>query len=331
MRKHYFLSQNTMNATATKFFSILFLVASSVMTLAFTNISCQESNSTEDNHKEADKENGNKGDKDKDKEKSLKIGNLAMPVSQQPSPLVSFGQNIIDKNQTIFLFMANDFVGKNQEFVNLIPSYLFAFSDETSIFISAPSTPRYRHDHDRSSGIEDLSVQFEYAFYTKEYKTKVDQATIVANVTFPTGSNKKKPPTGFGAHSFFIGATLSRMTIDWFYYTSHGGIFTESRHGTKFGSEFLYQFGIGKNIANLPGWLFAWQVEVDGIYTWRDKIHGKIDKNSGGNVIYLTPSLWVSSDHLQLQLGVGYPVQQHLYGHQNREEYLLIFNIGWTL
>lgn len=32
-------------------------------------------------------------------EKLLKIGNLAFPVSQQPAPLISFGQNILKKNK----------------------------------------------------------------------------------------------------------------------------------------------------------------------------------------------------------------------------------------
>lgn len=71
-------------------------------------------------------------------------------------------------------------------------------------------------------------------------------------------------------------------------------------------------------------------VEFDGIYTWKDKIQGVTDPNSGGNLIFLTPSIFISSkESFLMQFGVGFPIQQHLFGHQNRKEYAVSLNIGW--
>ncbi len=42
-----------------------------------------------------------------------------------------------------------------------------------------------------SSGFSDLGVQFEYAFYEDSDLFKTKQATVVAGVTFPTGSYTK--------------------------------------------------------------------------------------------------------------------------------------------
>lgn len=264
-------------------------------------------------------------------EKTLKEGLLAFPPSQQVTPLISFGQNIFDKKQTQVLLAANKFNGEHQYSINIIPSYIYTFTDSLSLFLSVPIAVRNRQKHDHSSGVGDAIIQAEYAFYTKAYKTFYDQATIVANVTIPTGSTKKNPNTGIGSNSFFIGYTFSRNGINWLYFMSSGGLLTTSSHRTKFGSEFLYQCGIVRRIANTKEWLFAFMLEFDGTYTWKNKIHGTIDQNSGGNVIYLTPSLWISSaESLIFQIGIGFPVQQHLFGHQEKNDYLIQLNTGWT-
>lgn len=264
-------------------------------------------------------------------EKTVKIGNLAFPVSQQPTPLISFGQNMLEKKQAQALVMANQFKGEKQYFVNVVPSLLYAFTDDFSVFLSVPIAVRYRQKNQHASGPADAIIQLEYAFYTKAYRTYYDQATVIASVILPTGSAKKNPNTGLGSNSFFIGGTYSRMEIDWFYFVSTGGIITTSSHRTRFGDQFLYQFGIGRRIFNTKEWLFDWMIELNGVYSWKNKIQGTVDPNSGGNVIFVTPSLWISSmESLIFQLGFGFPIHQHLFGHQMKEDYLVEMNVGWT-
>lgn len=147
------------------------------------------------------------------------------------------------------------------------------------------------------------------------------------NLTLLTGSAQKQPPTGFGSPSFFIGSTLSRMYVDWFAFASPGVVLTTRHNDTKFGNQFLYQGGFGRHLINIKGWM----IEGDGQYSQRNKINGGIDFNSGGNVVYVTPSLWVSSKKLIVQLGVGLPVTQNLYGNQTKDSYLLVANLGWAL
>lgn len=242
------------------------------------------------NNKSNESEAGQTQAGNEEAEKTLKIGILAFPPSQQPNGMVSFGQNILSKKQAQAFLLANEFKGDDQCFINLVPGILYGFTDSLSLFISAPLAVRYRQDDHHSSGPGDLSIQLEYAFYTKSYRTYDDQATVVTNVTIPTGYTKNNPPTGIGSNSFFIGGTYSRTGINWYYFASSCGILTTSSHRTKFGDQFLYQFGVERRIANTKEWLFAWMVELDGTHSWKDKIHGVIDPNSGGNVIYLTPS-----------------------------------------
>lgn len=263
-------------------------------------------------------------------EKPPQIGNFSLPPSQQPAALFGFGGNIIDKGEIQFYFFADDFVGKRKITTDLIPSLLFGITDDWTIFFNAPFTPLLMDGCDRSSGLEDFFIQLEYAFYNKSTKCYVDQATVVANITFPTGSIHRNPPTGFGSPSFFLGATYYRTWVEWFAFTSHGAVLTTSERCTKFGDQFLYQMGFGRDFPSPKGWIYAWMIEVDGQYNKKNRIRGVIDNNSGGNTIYVTPSIWISSKEMLVQFGVSLPVNQNLFGRQRKFDYALNFNFAWS-
>lgn len=258
------------------------------------------------------------------------VGNFSLPSSQQVAPLVSFGQYVLPKGVSqLFLYEAA-FIGGNSYLTSVTPSIIYGIRDDFSILLTVPFSPGNKDRQNYSSGLQDALVQLEYAFYSKSSRTSASQATIVANATFPAGSSSKVPPTGLGANSFFIGTTFSRIWIDWYFFTSPGAILTTSKHGTKFGDQLLYQFGTARHLPSPPGWLFAAMVEVDGTYSWKNRVKGEVDPNSGGNVIYVTPSLWFSSNKLIFQFGAGYPVVQHLFGHQERKFLLVAFDLGFT-
>lgn len=257
-------------------------------------------------------------------------GNLSLPTSQQPGPLLAFGENILDKNQKQIFLSANAFLGKKSYSTTVAPNLVWGVATDLSLFVSVPFSPSSKDHHAHSSGLEDLLVQFKYTFYNGQNASATNQATVVANVGFPTGSSSKNPPTGFGSTSFFLGTTFNHTEIDWLFFLSPGVQLTTSKHGTQFGDQIFYQFGFGRNIPSPTGWIFAWIVELDGLFAWKNKFKGHTDPDSGGNVIYVTPSIWISSKYLILQCGAGYPIVQHLFGHQSRKFLSLDFNFGIT-
>jgi hypothetical protein len=260
-----------------------------------------------------------------------KKGNFALPTSQQPGPLMGLGQNVIDKNQIQTFLFADDFIGVKKHAADLTPSLLYGITNDLSVFFQFPTAISFRDGMTRSSGFEDMSLQLEYAYINNKKSTYVDQATLIANVSLPTGSAKKQPNTGLGSPAFLLGGTFSRMYSDWFAFTSPGVILTTSHHRTKFGNQFLYQAGFGRNILSITSeWILAWMIEATGQYTQKDKIMGVTEQNSGGNVIYVTPSLWISSRHIILQLGAGVAASQNLFGKQKKNKYLIVANLGWT-
>lgn len=302
--------------------SILFYFFSICIFLIYTPLHTQE----DDKRKEEESDLNNK----KKAEEPPKSGNFALPASQQPAALFGFGGNVIDEGEVQFYFFTDDFNGKEKVTIDLIPSVLFGITDNWSISFNFPFTTYFKDDGLYSNGPEDFFVQLEYAFYNKKNSIYVDQATILGNITFPTGSVKRTPPTGFGAPSVFLGVTYYRTMVDWFFFTNQGGVLTTSDHKTKIGDQFLYQFGVGRNIPSPEGWIYAWIIEVDGQYNKKNRIVGRLDHNSGGNTVYITPSLWVSSKDILVQFGFSIPVNQHLFGKQRKYEYALNLNVAWS-
>ncbi|MFO3070547.1 hypothetical protein SCQ64_15480, partial [Legionella pneumophila serogroup 1] len=77
-------------------------------------------------------------------------------------------------------------------------------------------------------------------------------------------------------------------------------------------------------------YIFFGLVEVNGIYTGKDKFIGDVDPNSGGNLVNIIPSLWFSTKKLFFQLGVALPIIQTLNGEQNKIHYNPVATAGIT-
>jgi hypothetical protein len=261
----------------------------------------------------------------------LKVGMFVFPTSQQLTPLISFGQTLLDKNQCQLFLNTIVIEGEKHSSVVLTPNFLYGLTDKLTLFLSAPQFVRNTELEEHSAGPGDLLVQLEYSLYTKAYRTFYYQMTILGSVTIPTGAFHKHPPTGLGAPSYFLGTTFSRNGPDWFLFTSYGGLFPTAHHGDRPGYEFLYQYGLGRRITQSEKWLYCCLLELDGVYSWKGKLAGNTDPNSGGNQIFLTPSIFISSvEHFIFQFGAGFPVAQHLNGDQLKNDWLLQMNLGWT-
>jgi hypothetical protein len=113
--------------------------------------------------------------------------------------------------------------------------------------------------------------------------------------------------------------------------TFGGEMLTTSEHGTKEGNQYFYQFALSRNIFYITSKLIIDVLfEIDGEYDRKNIIAGKVNPNSGGNVVYATPSLWISTKRLIFQFGVGAPFIQELKGQQNKMHYLVAASLGWT-
>ena len=261
------------------------------------------------------------------------IGNFALRTSQQPGPLISLGQNIIDANQ-VLLTLATVSPFPNGGAFDIVNATLnYGFTDYTSLYFNYPLRADTAFNSHRSLRFLDVSLQIEHAFYAAGNNKFQDQATIVGGLTLPTHENSSIDKIdGFGAPSYFLGTTFNRTYVDWYLFASPGAVITTRSDNIKIGSQILYQAGVGHNIFSVKNkaMLFA-LLEFDGQYTQKNNLGGFIDYDSGGNVISLTPSISFNTNHTMTQIGIGFPVVQNLNGDQDKINYFIAANFTWTI
>jgi len=254
------------------------------------------------------------------------------PDLRQPGPLIAFGENILKKGGSKISLFSNNDEGPGSHYSALTSNFLYGLTDNLSLELNVPVAVYYQNDNERSSGLEDISAQLEYAFFTRSTSNFQEQATLVLTGSTPTGSTSKDPRTGNGAPTYFFGATYNRSYENYFVFASPGLKFMTTQDGTNYGNKYFYQFGGGINITEIASnWIVALVTEFDGLYTEKAKINGTISPNTGGNTLFLTPSLSLSGKNFGLQVGAGAPIIQNLNGQQNKTNYLLAANISWLL
>ena len=258
-------------------------------------------------------------------------GNFSLPSTQQPSPLLGFGQNIIPEDAALIFLVPTRYQGAKVQVSELIPIGIYGIRDNFSVLLSVPAVLRDKDGDTTASGFPSALLQFEYAPYENQTSTFVEQWTLVGNISIPTGADiDKRLATGFNASSAFVGTTFARTYEEWLFFASDGVTITIPYQGESGSNTLLYQAGLGKNIYSVPSeHIFAGLLGVDGVYTGKAKYDGIIDPDSGGNTLFLTPSLFFSTPKFIAQLGIGIPVVQNLFGNQNKINYLLAANLGW--
>jgi hypothetical protein len=259
------------------------------------------------------------------------IGNFSLPSSQQPHPLFSFGQNIVNKGLAQFFLTPSYLHVVQEQYLTYAAQFVYGLSDSSAVLLKIPFAANYRDESNHSSGISDISFLVEHAFFNSSNLHYTEQATIVAEITAPTGSYHKEPPTGYGSPSYFIGGTYNQMFIDWYWFVSPGLTWISPKENIHLGTQYLYQFGIGRNIKSEKNqYILFGLVEFDGEFVERDKIMGHYDPDSGGNIVLVTPSISFATEKLIIQLGVSLPLIQQLNGDQNKINYDMVMQLTWT-
>ncbi len=253
------------------------------------------------------------------------VGNFALPTSQQPGPLLSFGQTLIGRNDLQLAINAFSPYSIGGAFDSTNVTMTYGITDRLALYfkypISAPS-------------LLDINLQLEQAIYTSSRSRYSDLATIVGAVTLPIkeATTTKQIPQGYGAPTYFLGTTFNRTYVDWMGFVSPGVQVTTSSNHVRLGSQVLYQAGIGRNIIAVSDQSILFGLlELDGQYTEKDHIFGRAEQNTGGNTVALAPSIWFSSKSLIVHAGVGFPVVQDLNGNQCKIDYFVVGEVIWTI
>jgi len=252
------------------------------------------------------------------------IGNFALPSSQQPGPLVSFGQTLVDKNQlqlSYSTFSPYHIVGP---FRNMNASATLGVSDETAIFFNYPIALYFGPSPLPGLDPKLVNLQLEHAFYASGNTKYQEQATVVGAAFVPLDDT--------GSIGYFLGATYTRTYTDWLMFVSPGIFLRTTSQHVRPGNQYFYQAGIGHNIVAVTDKsnVFA-LLEFDGTYEDKSKYFGRNYPDAGRHLITLTPSLSLATKHFIAQVGVGFPIVQRVVGNQTPLDYFIASTFTLTI
>ena len=203
------------------------------------------------------------------------------------------------------------------------------------------------HNHGDSAGIGDLSMLAQYRFF----KSDTVDASLIGGIKAPTGKTNVKDggekldvefQPGSGSWDWLLGVSSS---ISAGRFGIHGNVLynltTEGSRDTEIGDAFFYNLGVvyalfngeHSGVDHHSHSHISWDVmlELNGEYRKKNEIDGKNEDNSGGDTIYLSPGIRVSSlAGWSLFLSVGKPVYDNLNGKQADTDYRLVGGAGFA-
>ncbi len=240
-------------------------------------------------------------------------GNFALPPSQQPGPLFSFGQNVNGKNILQLQLIPNQLVDSDGNDLLLIPVATWGATENLTLIYSLPVALDFSDNTSQmhSRGLSDLSLAAEYQFFSYSSSEEQTQGTLMGQLTLPSGSINTYPATGLGTESLFIGATGSMMSQEWYVFLSPGIYYFLPHKELRLGVVYLFEAGLGKNIYSVPNQsIFSALLEVELYYSSRDEAGRIVDRFTGGQFFALAPSLYWANKDWGIQAGIQIPVQQ---------------------
>lgn len=248
--------------------------------------------------------------------------------SSEDAYFLSFGFPINDDMDISFMFQYNNFKG----FKDNGDQFAGDCFSATPAVAGNSGTANCISTTDESPGIGDMLITSRYRFYNDGDS----QWASVFGVILPTGKITNKTDNGeilgthnqpgSGALTFQGGLAFSGHLTE--------GVAIDANVIYRFGTQGAKQFRSGNSWQLDVAASFAHHssvipvIELNGIFFDQDIENDEIKKNSGGDVIYLSPGINIKiNDKQGVYTNVSFPIYQELAGISNDEKYR--WSMGW--
>jgi hypothetical protein len=233
-------------------------------------------------------------------------------------PLWAIGHRNIHKNQVL---VANRFVDIHEDdgsFDVSIMSLRYGITDHVTAFAYLPVVYNNQEDNRSDSGLGNFSVNTEYMFFEKEVGAHRSEATILAEIGFPTATtvSSNLPLLDTKSYRFLLGTTGEYGTMYSYFYYSLGAVMYTKHEGRRPGNEFLYEWGFAPVFYhNKDHDLFLF-IDWNGHYVSAgmqdgSSTQGGIDEvSAGGNILYMGSALEYWYKNLLAYISFQAPVTQ---------------------
>lgn len=206
---------------------------------------------------------------------------------------------------------------------------------------SNTTDPLLLGNHSFLTGFGDLEFDIKYRFKEQKKGGFPVHLAVFAGLKLPTGDTDKHTADGFlfaahdqpgsGSWDGYLGMAVSKQWGSWgasgaISYSLKG----EGSQNYKAGDILRLSLGASKKLAAEPsGWKLFPSLGVQAFNEFKGKIDGEIDRNHGGQQIFVIPGFSAKPiDRLTLGISAPVPAYQEYNGTHQRLDFSVQFNIG---
>lgn len=173
-------------------------------------------------------------------------------------------------------------------------------------------------------GLGETSLRMKYRFRRRDRRGVQDSAAFIVGAKFPTGDVNKSPRHGSGSVDFLLGLTAWRESLLWYYFGDiRYRLNRQGSAGIKAGDRLFADAAIG-----IRPWPADYQkpdlvvlVELNWETLMRSEINGHEVSDSGGHLLFLSPSFFLTYRNWALKGGVQVPLDPQISRNQPKERY----------
>ncbi len=246
------------------------------------------------------------------------VGDILEAQMGGPNPLFSIGHNVQKKHHG--MLRSTSFYEERDQSQSLFVSYngiFYGITDNFTMYARLPCVRERKTSNLKSTGIGNLQIQGEWAFYNERVDDSFNQVTVLAAIRLPTSTVEFPGLDTFKATNFLFGLTTSNWSEKWHLYSDCGYlVFTTHQH-FKLGNAFVYNLGLGRIIGSRPlkddGILyFELIADMNGLYEQPSILDKKDVFKTGGHVLFVGPTFRFSVPSFVLLGGLQYPISQRI-------------------
>ncbi len=205
---------------------------------------------------------------------------------------------------------------------------IYGFTADLSGTLSIPIVLERREETggagQSSSGLGDASLRIKYRFWRRDRLGMQDSIAFVTGTKLPSGDDDKSPRLGSGSTDFLFGLAAARESLLWYYFGDiRYRLNTVGSGGLKKGDTMFADIAIG--IRPWPVEYLKPDLVVLAEVNWerllRDESDGLNVKDSGGSLVFVSPSFFFTYRNWAVKGGVQIPTYKNLYDGQPEEDY----------
>lgn len=265
---------------------------------------------------------------------------FAVPINSDVALTPFKGQTII-RNQTKYIRKTNDPTAQDRKIeIWMFPqTFVYGITEKFAASLTIPYLNKKQKSKSATlsdSGVGDITIMSKYRIWSKDLPGEAQRFSLVGGLELPTGDDKAQLKLGSGSIDPVLGILFTIQSLSQEFDIVLTYQFNTEAKNFEFGDILKYNLAYQKRIwpKILPERSvysqFNLVLELNGEYAQKDKSLGSVIKDSGGNILFISPGIQWAAKRWVLETSVQLPIIQDLNGSQLETDYTVVTSLRLT-